>query len=408
MVLEGVVATSTLFDVLGTAPEVGRVFTPDEDRPGVAPVIVLGHAFWTREMGADRSVVGSSMLLDGVIHRIVGVMPEGFSYPSAVDYWKPLQAEVEPPGRRALGFLSLVGRSGADTETSAVQADVDRLASILGQEFPEAAAMLEWRVESLHSRTVGESAFALWVLFLAVGLVLLIACTSVSSLLLSRGIQRQQEIAIRTALGARRTRVLRLLLSESLVLALAGGLAGALAAVLLTPRIVAMAPSLPRAGEVSADSRVLLFALIASVVCGVVCGVLPSLKAARTDVATTLANNSLARPSARMHRLQRGLVVAQVAIAYVLLVWSGLLTITLVNINSKSPGFVADNVMSFRIVLPRTYVRPEQKRRFFDDVMAEIRTLPGVGNTSISAQVFRRPEELGRDFTVEGRGQLHG
>ncbi len=408
LVLEGVVVTSTFFDVLGTAPEVGRVFMPDEDRPGVAPVIVLGHAFWTREMGADRSVVGSSMLLDGVIHRIVGVMPEGFAYPSTVDYWKPLQAEIEPPGRRALGFLSLVGRSGADTETSAVQADVDRLASILGQEFPEAAAMLEWNVESLHDRTVGESAFALWVLFLAVGLVLLIACTSVSSLLLSRGIQRQQEIAIRTALGARRPRVLRLLLSESLVLALAGGLAGALAAVLLTPRIVAMAPSLPRAGEVSADSRVLLFALTASVVCGVVCGVLPAFKAARTDVAATLSNNSLARPSARMHRLQRGLVVAQVAIAYVLLVGAGLLTITLVNINSKSPGFVADNVMSFRIVLPRTYVRPEQKRRFFDEVMAGIRTLPGVRNTSISAQVFRRREKLGRDFTVEGRGQLHG
>ena len=114
------------------------------------------------------------------------------------------------------------------------------------------------------------------------------------------------------------------------------------------------------------------------------------------------------RPSARMHRLQRGLVVAQVAIAYVLLVAAGLLTITLVNINSKSPGFVADNVMSFRIVLPRTYVQPVEKRRFFDDVLAGIRALPGVRNTSISAQVFRRPEELGRNFTVQGRGQLHG
>ena len=302
LVLEGVEATSTLFDVLGTAPAVGRVFTADEDRPGVAPVIVLGHAFWTREMGADPSVVGSDMLLDGVINRIVGVMPEGFAYPNAADYWKPLQAEVEPPGRRALGFLSLVGRAEVEIETRVLQADVDRLASILGQEFPEAAAMLEWRVESLHDRTVGGAAFALWVLFLAVGLVLLIACTSVSSLLLSRGIQRQQEIAIRTALGAKRPRVLRLLLSESLVLALGGGLAGAFATVLLTPRIVAMAPSLPRAGEVSADGRVLLFALIASVLCGVVCGVLPALKTAGMDVAATLANNSLTRPSARMHR----------------------------------------------------------------------------------------------------------
>ena len=408
LVLDGVLATSTLFDVLGTAPEVGRVFTPEEDRAGVAPVIVLGHAFWAREMGADPSVIGTGITLDGVINRIVGVMPQGFQYPSAVDYWKPLQAEVEPPGRRALGFLSLVGRSGTPTETAAVQADVERLAAILGQEFPESAAMLQWNVESLLDRTVGEAAFALWVLFLAVGLVLLIACTSVSSLLLSRGIQRQHEIAIRTALGAKRPRVLRLLLSESLVLALAGGLLGAFAAVVLTPRIVGMAPLLPRAGEVSADGGVLMFALALSVVCGVVCGVLPALKAAGTNVAETLANNSLARPSARMHRLQRGLVVAQVAVAYVLLVGAGLLTITLVNINSKSPGFIADNVMSLRIVLPRTYVRPEAKRRFFDDVMAGIRTLPGVRNTSISAQVFRRPEQLGRDFTVEGRGQLHG
>ena len=408
LVLDGVLATSTLFDVLGTAPEVGRVFNPEEDRAGVAPVIVLGHAFWAREMGADTSVIGTGITLDGVINRIVGVMPQGFQYPSAVDYWKPLQAEVEPPGRRALGFLSLVGRSGTPTETAAVQADVERLAAILGQEFPESAAMLQWNVESLLDRTVGEAAFALWVLFLAVGLVLLIACTSVSSLLLSRGIQRQHEIAIRTALGAKRPRVLRLLLSESLVLALAGGLLGAFAAVVLTPRIVGMAPLLPRAGEVSADGGVLMFALALSVVCGVVCGVLPALKADGTNVADTLANNSLARPSARMHRLQRGLVVAQVAVAYVLLVGAGLLTITLVNINSKSPGFIADNVMSLRIVLPRAYVGPEAKRRFFDDVLAGIGTLPGVRNTSISAQVFRRPEQMGRDFTVEGRGQLHG
>lgn len=379
--LIGVEGTAHYFDVYGIQPVLGRWFVPEEDAPGKDHVVVLSHPFWQRVFGGERKVIGRSIQLNGEPYTVIGIAPPGFGQASKVDTWTPMGFKPDETNGDARGghYLNVIGRLRPGVTVAKARAELEVLAAQLARQYPDSnkgwgvvmAPMLDYAVRDVRA--------ILYTLLGAVGCVLLIACANIANLLLARATARHRELAIRTALGASRLRLVRQLLTESVILALAGGAAGILLACWGLDLLLALAPStLPRTGDIHLDGTVLVFALVLSALTGVVFGVAPALLAAHTDVQEGLKQGARGSTDAR-GRLRGALVVIEVAFALVLLGAAGLLARSFMQLTHVDPGFAPENATAMRLALPeKKYEKPEQQLAFSNAVLARLRALPGV------------------------------
>ncbi len=405
--------SASLFPLLGIDPFVGRTFTKEEDRPGVL-VAVLSYGLWQRRFGADPNVLGKTVNLDRTLYTIIGVMPRDFQFPlkgllggEPAVLWVPMSFTPKELGDLGNNYVvCAVARLKPGVTLTKANADVEVIAHHIWEkvfsDLPD--ARLEAFATPLAEEVVAKVRTLLAVLLGAVGLVLLIACANVANLLLARATRRQKEIAIRAALGAARFRLLQQFMSESVLLALAGGASGFLFASWGTHLLVRLAPgSLPRAQEVGLDLRVLVFTLALSLVTGLIFGAAPALAASQTNMNETLkegARSATARP--RSHRLRSALVISEVALALILLVASGLLIRSFVFLRETDPGFQPQQVLAMSTDLPRAkYGAASQVRLFYSELLTRIERLPSVRAVGAGTEL---PMSMNTDriFTPEG------
>jgi putative ABC transport system permease protein len=416
--LTGVRASANLFSLLRAKPLMGRTFLPEEDRPGSNRVVVISHGLWQRRFGSDPSVLNKTLTLDGNSYTVVGIMPESVTFPQGMglpaffdfsartDLWTPLALTDEETQNRHSHHIAVVGRLKAGVRVEQAQAQLGNLARQLEQQYPDDNKDWGAAVVPLHEQVVGKSRIAILILLGAVGFVLLIACANVANLMLARATARHKEIAIRIALGASRWRVIRQLLTESVLLALCGGLLGAWLALWGVDLLVALSPgNLPRPAEIGIDNRVLGYTLLISLLTGIIFGLIPALQSSRPDFNEALKEGGRSGSgSPRRQRVRSLLVVSEVALALVLLISAGLLIKSFLRLQNVNPGFVPDNVLTVEIGLPeQKYADDKRIADFYRQVMTRVRSLPGVEAVgAISHLPLSGAEELD-GFSIEGR-----
>jgi putative ABC transport system permease protein len=408
-------ASVSLFDVFGVRPRAGRFFLPDEEKAGHAPVVVLSHALWQRRFGADPSVVGRSVTLDGQTYEVVGVAPEGFSYPDRTEVWVPPFARVPTLGpqqdvarARGSGFLSAVALLKQGETLGHARAEMEAITARLRQQYPEFNGKRFDRVETLQENLVGETGRALLLLLGAVALVLLIACANVANLLLARAAGRQKEMAVRAALGATRLRLARQLLVESVLLALLGGAAGLLLGWWGVDLLKGLLPAeFPRAADIAVDPRVLFFTLLVSCATGLAFGLAPALQFTRPDVQGALKESARGSTGgARGGRLRNMLIVSEVALSLVLLVGAGLLFRSFLTLRAVELGFRPQGILTFGLrPSGERFQTDAQYSAFFRDVAERVAALPGVEAVGVinTLPLSKGPTTA---FEVEGRPRL--
>ncbi len=414
--LIGMTVTHTFFPTLGVEAAKGRVFTPDEDQPGRNRVIVLSDSLWQRRFAADPNIVGKTIMLSGENYIVVGVMPPRFQFGrefgQPIDLYSPIAFTPEQldVNRWRNEFLFVVARLKPDVTLQLAQTEMDTIAANVRQQYfggGDANDPASWGLllRSLREIVVGDIRPALLVLTFAVGFVLLIACANVANLLLARAAARQKEIAIRTALGAGRWRVVRQLLTESVLLALAGGALGLLLAFLGIRLLLSLNENLiPRATEIGIDGRVLAFTFGVSLLTGVLFGLVPALQASKTDLHETLKEGGRSGAAHTRRWLRGSLVVIEVTSALVLLIGAGLLIRSFRRVQEVNPGFNPDKMLVMQLSLPNTkYKEPAQIDGFFHKVLQEIAALPGVKSAGISSSLPMSGMSSSGSFTIEGR-----
>jgi putative ABC transport system permease protein len=400
----GAPASAELFPTLGIKPALGRSFTADEDKPGADNVVVLSHGLWQRRFGSDPNIVGRTIALDGNAVTIIGVMPQGFYFPSkATELWIPLALNPESTARMSF-FLDVIARLKPGVTLEQAQAEMNAISARLAEAYPKSNTGWGANLVPLHEETVGEVRPMLLLLMGVVGFVLLIACANVINLLLVRAVSRQREIAIRSALGASRLRLVRQLLTESITLSLLGGALGLVIAAWGVDLLFALAPdAIPRAREVGVDTRVLAFTLCVSVLTGIVFGIAPALQTSKLDLTTALKEGGRTGVEGR-HRLRGVLVIAEIAIALVLLIGGGLLVKSYIRLQQVNPGFDARNVLVTEIALPTGKYKDEaQWGAFYEQAIGRISTLPGVEACGATTSIPLRGIDSKQLFYIEGR-----
>lgn len=403
--ISGARVSDGFFAALGREPLHGRRFTPEEDLPGGEPVAILGHGLWTRRFGGDPGIVGRTVTVDGEARRVVGVMPEGFQFPREVDLWLPLAIEIDPQQRGA-HYLSVLARLEDGVDLAAAQAEMTGIAARLEEAYPDANAGWTVNVHGLHDLMVEDIRPVLQVLGAAVLAVLLVVCANVANLLLVRAARREREMAVRTALGAGRGRLAVQLLTETLLLALGGGLLGLVVGVWGTRALVAMnADDIPRAGEIGLDPSVFFFTLAVALTAGLLAGLAPVVHSARADLQGSLKEGtSGAGEGSRARLLRRGLVLAEVAIAVVLLVAAGLLIRSLLGMSSISPGFEAEGVLTARVSLPEaSYPGDPEIEAFYRRLGERLDAIPGVESSGAGFPLALTGAGYFLSYYVEGR-----
>ena len=402
--------TRGFFRSLGVQPQLGRVFSAEEDRSGGPKAVVLSHGFWSRRLGRDPQVLGRSLDFSGTPYSVVGVMPARFDFPPGAEVLVPMAFEEAQAGQRGSVSLIVVGRLKSGISREAAQAEMDGISRRLQEEYPEANEGMLASVRPIHEQVFLDVRALLLVLLAAVGMVLLIGCANVANLLLARALGRQREVAVRMALGASRARLLRQLLTENVVLGVAGGLAGVLLARLGIDLLLRFAPdSILRVGDAGLDGAVLAFAGGLSVATAVLFGLLPALQASRTDVQGTLKEGGASRGGRGRVRLQSTLVVWEVALALVLLVVAGLMLRSLLYLQEAEPGFVSENVVTFGIQpTPARYATPAAEAALFDRVARRFRRLPQVKAAGGATTLPLSGAEMAFYFSIEGRPALSG
>ena len=386
--------TSRFFDVLGVRPEIGRTFLDGEDQPGRDRLIVLGHALWQQRFGGERTVIGRSVTVDGITRTVVGVMPAGFRFPSpTIDFWVPVSLDASPAKVGTYwgtSHLNVIGRLRPGVTIAQAQQDVATLVDRARASFP-------WRMPDawgtnvtvipLDRHVVGDVGPLLLVLFGSVGVVLLIACVNVANLLLGRAASREREIAIRASLGAGRGRIVRQLLTESVLLGLVGGVLGVLVAVGGVRGLLALVPAgMPRITEVAVDGRVLAFAMVTALVTGVGFGLAPALRASRPTLQAVLGATRNAGGTLARRRLSEILVVGQIALGVVLVVGAGLLIKSFWRLHQVDLGFRPEQVVAADIPIPAfASDSTTRSRLFFDAVLERARAIPGVRSVSVAS-----------------------
>jgi putative ABC transport system permease protein len=389
--LEGRRVSANLFPLLGVEPQIGRVFTAAEDRQGSHRVVVLSYALWQRRFGGDPNIVGQSLTINGDSYVVVGVMPARFQFPTSDDEaWVPIAFTPQEATNRNRHYLQVVGRLKSGVSLEQAQTEMSTIATRLQQQYSQSNADLGATVQSLHEHLVGDIRPALMILLGAVALVLLIACANVANLLLARAAVRQKEIAVRVALGARRWRLIRQFLTESVLLSTLGGIVGLVIAFGGLVLLRAFIPeNISQAREISVDFKVLGFTLLVSVLTGLIFGLAPAIQAVRFNQIETLKEGGRdAATGGSGKRLRSVLVTAEVAISLVLLIGAGLLINSFLRLRSVDPGFRVDNLLTMKIVLPEPkYAEFERRTAFYEDVVQRVQSLAGVRAAAVTTNL---------------------
>jgi putative ABC transport system permease protein len=373
--------SASLFSVLRVRPALGRAFNADENTPGRNNLVILSHGLWQQRFGSDPSVIGRRITLDGVSKEVVGVMPAGFSYPSGRDAWLPVDYdEGFVTKQRGAWYLSVVARLKPGVTPQQSAAEVEAIGRNLARQYPDANAEIGMTTYPLLEAMVGNIRPTVMILLGAVGFVLLIACTNVANLLLARAATRETEMAVRTALGAGRGRLVRQLLTESVLLSLVGAGFGLLLAVWGVELLTNLKPQgIPRLDNVRIDGVAILFTIAVGVVTGVLFGLVPAFAATRGLSATLKESGRGAVTSRSAGRVRGALVVTELALAVMLLVGAGLLMRSFIKLQAVDPGFKVDPALTFDLTLPDArYKEMEQQIAFYDQLLPRLRGLPGV------------------------------
>ncbi|HWO00191.1 MAG TPA: ABC transporter permease [Blastocatellia bacterium] len=417
--LQGMTISHTFFSTLGVEAAQGRLFSAEEDQPGRNRVVVLSDALWKRRFAGDPNLIGNTIKLNGENYTVIGTLPRDFQFGRELgqvqDLYSPIaftQQQLDPQRWRN-EFLFVIARLKPGVTMERAQAEMDTVAANVRQQYFEggdANDPTSWGLllASLRENVVGEIRPALLVLLAAVAFVLLIACANVANLLLARAALRQKEIAIRTALGAGRWRVTRQLLTESVLLALVGGGVGlALAYWGMSALLSINQDKIPRSNEIGIDARVLVFTVGVSLLTGIIFGLFPALQASMSDLHSVLKEGGR---SGSARRSVRGLfVVAEVALALVLLVGAGLLLKSFQRLQEVDPGFRADHLLTMQLSLPATkYKEPQQVDAFFQQSLEKVKALPGVESAGVSTSVPMSGSGSSGSFSIEGRTPAPG
>jgi putative ABC transport system permease protein len=398
------VASWDLFELLGIKPSLGRGFRADEDAPGKNTVIVISYGMWQRRFGADPNVLGRSVTVNGVPVTVVGVMPPEFYFPTReTEFWQPIALNAANASRGG-HFLGVVARLKPQVTLAQATAEIKEISERLARQYPDASANESAEIVPLHEQVVGRIRPALVMLLSAVTFVTLIACANVANLLLVRASVRAKELAIRSALGAARRRLVLQMLTESLVLSIAGGACGlALAFLAVKPIQTLSAGSIPRAADIAIDVPVLMFVFAVSMLTGILFGLAPAWHAARGSLVEMLKEGGRSSTGSGGRWVRNSLLVAEVALSIVLLVGAILLLRSFARLTNVDPGFRADHVLSFRIALPpTTYKGDGALVAFYDRLLGDLRGLPGVTSAAMVQSMPMRGDYL-LSFEIQGR-----
>ena len=405
--LTGYMISADFFRTLGVKPILGRTFRTDDDIVGAAPVVILSGGYWLRRFGGSPDVIGHAMVLNGTSYTVIGIIPAGFRfYGNQRDIYTAIGQYNDPSfrDRRIVMSARAIGRLKPGMAVAQAQADMDAVARNLAVAFPQADKDLGVTVVSMKEDIVGNVQPYLYVLLGAVGFLLLIACANVANLLLARAMGRSREFAVRAALGASPGRIVGQLLTESILLAALGGVAGLLLAYSGTRAIVNLLPgALPRAEQVSLDARVLLFTLAASLLAGVLFGLAPALKSARANLAEVMKESGRGASGVR-HRLYGLFVAVEVALALVLLVGAGLMVRSLLALWRVDPGFNPSHAITFSLAMPATdATTSEETRARLRQFEAKMQALPGVEAASITLGSRPMIHDSSLPFWIQGQ-----
>jgi predicted permease len=423
---EALITSPDYFELLGARPELGRVYTRQDTVPGFSEPVVISDAFWRRNYGSDPKIIGRKMSLDRDLYTIVGVMPQGFRHPGRtldtdVEVWLATEFNGQPfpvPADRTLRFIpAAIGRLKPGVTVAQAQSQLDGYVAQLARQYPAAypvAARWAMRIVPVKEDLVGPQRTELFILFGAVGFVLLIACVNIANLLLARSSGRRREIAIRLAMGASRARLARQLLTESTLLAVISGVVALVTVLFLKNAILSLAPAdIPRLSEVDVSGRVLFFAFLISIFTGVLFGLAPALQASNPDQVENLREGGRGSGASRRHtRLSRVLVVSEVALSIVLLAGAGLLLRSFWRVLEVRPGFNPSHLTTVQIWIPQPndpksdpYAGMEKRAAFLMEIYRRVAELPGIGESSIAGN-DTLPMNSGRNyspFAIQGR-----
>jgi len=411
----GAIVTQSLFPLLGVKPALGRTFLPEDAQADRERVVVLSAGLWQRRFGSDQNVIGQKLNLNNESFSVIGVMPPDFQYPEDAELWILSRLAVpEAPGaananlltNRLAHYLFVLGRLKPGVTIQQAQADLTKIAANLQSQYPETNTGAGARVVSMQEEIVGDIKPALKILLAVVGFVLLIACANIANLLLARASSLSKEIALRIALGASRLRIIRQLLTESTLLALAGGALGLVLAYQGIQMLVALNPAdIPRVKEINLDFNVLGWTILLSVLTGVLSGLAPALQVSRPNLNETLQEGGRGSdPGSTRHLIRKVLVVLEVAISLVLLTGAGLLIKSFINLQRVDPGFNSDNVLTMRVSLPSyKYTEPEKIKGFTTELLQRLKHLPGVEFAAVSTALPLSTLEAASSFQVEGQ-----
>ncbi|HYK22874.1 MAG TPA: ABC transporter permease [Pyrinomonadaceae bacterium] len=389
------------FSVIGIPPLLGRTFAPGEDQNGGAKVAILGHKLWSQRFGSNPDVINQTIQLNDQSYTVVGVMPALELVPDVI-VPIDLRGELRKVGKHS---YEVFGRLKPGVTLDQAQAELAHVAQQVEQEFPDANRGHGVQIVGLHEDVTGKAQLPLFTLFAAVGFVLLIACANVANLLLSRAAVRQKEMAIRTALGASRWRLVRQTLTESLLLALIGGALGLLTAVWLVSFLSKVtAIDIPRLDKISVDNRVLLATLGCSILTGLLTGIAPAWRNSGSRVYESIKDGVRGSLNPGRHRVSSMLVIAEVALAVVLLVGGGLMLKSFVRLLRVDPGFQPNQVLRLDLALPDAkYQEPQQQTAFYNELIARLQGLPGVQSVGATTQTPLSPGDNWSAFAIEGR-----
>jgi putative ABC transport system permease protein len=411
--LQGEVVTANLFALLKVQPMLGRVFLPDEDKPSeTGRVVILSHKLFQTRFNGDSSIVNQAITLEGKKFTVVGVMPPAFEFPvqnDPVDLWTTIAGDAsgEEPitVQRGAHFLQVIGRLKPGVTEEKAQAELTAIAARLEQQYPDTNNRRSLRVESALKAVVGDIRPILLILLGAVACVLLIACANVANLLLARATSRHKEMAIRTALGASRTRVIRQLLTESVLLSLVGGAVGLLLAVWWSDLLVALGKEdIPRAIHVGMDWRVLGFTLGVSLLTGIIFGLAPAFHSSRTELVESLKEGARGTSAGTFANVFRKLlVVIELGVAVLLLTFAALLIQSLWRLQKVNSGLHPENILTFNVTLPEVKYKSGDQSQFFINLKQRLESTPGVQSASSILPLPLSGERFGISFEIEGR-----
>jgi putative ABC transport system permease protein len=397
--------TTGFFSVLGVQPSLGRTFVPEDDKPGAFTAAIISHGLWKRRFGSDPAIIGKQVQISSRPITVIGVMPPGFEFPEQTQIWvtSAVSLSEEPRDNRA---WSAIARLNPNVDLKLAQTRISAINAQLDKQFHETNKGWAAFLSTLHERVVREVKPSLLALLGAVGFVLLIACANVANLLLARSAARQKEIAIRAAMGASRTRVLRQMLTESILLSTIGGMAGLLLSFWLTDLLMSIVPEgAPRLGQIGIDYRVLTFALGVSALTGILFGIVPALQASKLDVTSALKEGGGSAEGNRRTSARSLLLVGEVALSLMLLVGAGLLIKSFLRLQEVRPGFNAHNVLIANLALPGAKYKDQQFVEFFRQLRDRLEAAPGVQAVggSINLPLNASGYAIGRGFIPEGR-----